>query len=167
MRLCVRLCGSGSPCQSRWNSSLRNCTARDVSVVWCVFVCHFLQKVERSRGQDLAPHMNEKYFRGREIGSPPHFVEGFFGIGSCSHKNRASRSGRRVSVMRTPEEWEELAWPQRQRSEGSRSKATGVCNCFCCNLVLCWVRMLDHSASPSPRLVESALPWLRLFFWST
>ena len=79
----VSVCGCASDCV--------NCTARDVSVVRCVFVCHFLRKVERGRSQDLAPRMNEKYFGGRETGSRPHIVEGF---GSCFHNNREYIGGR-------------------------------------------------------------------------
>ena len=106
VRLCVRLCGSHSLCQSHWNSSVRHCTPR----MFCgPVVRHFLRKVERGRGQDFAPHMNEKYFGGLPTshcrglfrrrgdctsGSSPHIAEGFFGTGSYSHKNVEYVGGR-------------------------------------------------------------------------
>ena len=66
---------SDCPCQSHWNSSLRDCTVRNVLWSW---VRHFLRKVE-SRGQDLAPRMDEEFFGGRETGSRPHILGDFFG----------------------------------------------------------------------------------------
>ena len=143
-------------------------------------VRHVLRKAERSRGQDLAPHMNEKYFGGKEMGSRPRIVEGFFGehgTGSCSHTNMEYVGGRETGSK--PGKAELWPFPKRQvklcqsvfsqrksclcradsegmggsmrgrrdRPEGSRAKGTAMSNCFCCNLVLCPVRMHD--------------PWLR------
>ena len=46
-------------------------------VVLCVRL--FLRKVEMGRGQDLAPHMDDEFFLGRETGSRPHILGDFFG----------------------------------------------------------------------------------------